>query len=472
MRTSSVWHIFGVGLVAVFICGVGAGCVEFDYPDDTYTCDPDSPNPCPEDFICAISPTSGDHRCLLTANPCGDGTCGAGETPSNCPADCAATCGNGVCDAGEDLDSCPADCETCGNGICDGDETVYDCPTDCEAVCGNNICDSNENVGTCPEDCGSCGDGYCDVLETIQSCVADCAVQCTPAISGSDHDFIISEIRVPASAMEADALGVDLDGDGVIDNKLGHALALFAAQGADPNENLTASIADGSFTTAGRINVDSFPTDDVMYGQLFPAFMTSPGAPLFDGSDYLTLEAWYDSGGSYLCGTMSANHVNAGPGDLLVELPLFVYGAPMLVYLSFARMVGNVNAQEWTDVMVGGGLTEEEIQDSLIPGMANGLNAFIWSDCQGGCGSASSTMMGLFDDGCDSTLPGCSAADTGTECQVNQAGVDPNPITATEIRCNSLLSGMITPDIDSDLDGIDDLLSVGWKVQAVPATLQ
>jgi hypothetical protein len=50
---------------------------------------------------------------IAPPNPCGNGTCDAGETSATCPADCPPPpnpCGNGVCDAGETYASCPVDC--------------------------------------------------------------------------------------------------------------------------------------------------------------------------------------------------------------------------------------------------------------------------------------------------------------------------------------------------------------------------
>ncbi len=46
---------------------------------------------------------------------CGNGFCGQGETPENCPQDCmpgqgSGQCGNGICESGEDPLNCPQDC--------------------------------------------------------------------------------------------------------------------------------------------------------------------------------------------------------------------------------------------------------------------------------------------------------------------------------------------------------------------------
>jgi len=51
----------------------------------------------------------------LDEQGCGDGTCDAGETSVNCPADCAIgpVCGDGACDATESCTTCESDCGEC-----------------------------------------------------------------------------------------------------------------------------------------------------------------------------------------------------------------------------------------------------------------------------------------------------------------------------------------------------------------------
>ena len=40
-----------------------------------------------------------------------------------------------------------------------------------------------------------------------------------------------------------------------------------------------------------------------------------------------------------------------------------------------------------------------------------------------------------------------------------------------ELRCNALMDSAMSPDVDADRDGTDDLLSIGFRVWAVPATI-
>lgn len=116
---------------------------------------------------------------------CGNGTCGAGETTQNCPADCPPTpnkCGNGKCDQGENQFNCAGDCPSaCGNGVCDQFEEFW-CQQDCPATqptCPNGKCEQGETTASCPADCppqpGNCGNGTCESTETAASCPADCS---------------------------------------------------------------------------------------------------------------------------------------------------------------------------------------------------------------------------------------------------------------------------------------------------------
>jgi len=64
-----------------------------------------------------------------TGPVCGNGNCEAGETTTNCPADCTASpvCGDGNCDTGEDCNNCAQDCG--------------ECPVDCVHKADQQPCD-------------------------------------------------------------------------------------------------------------------------------------------------------------------------------------------------------------------------------------------------------------------------------------------------------------------------------------------
>jgi hypothetical protein len=84
---------------------------------------------------------------------CGNGACEAGETETNCPADCGgAVCGNGICDAGESTDTCLQDCP-CTPG-CDASGNTVLCGTENEVI---NIDCPDDHVSTCIDVGGEVG---------------------------------------------------------------------------------------------------------------------------------------------------------------------------------------------------------------------------------------------------------------------------------------------------------------------------
>ncbi len=147
---------------------------------------------CPEDCapVCSADGCDDPNDDPVTKSECGNQLCEADESYITCPADCETPkCGNGVCEPeeGESYITCSADCkrtyvEVCGNGVCGAGETPEDCLEDCplDAVCGDGICDADagENSTLCAEDCGDmeCGDGICMVGETAMTCPKDCSV--------------------------------------------------------------------------------------------------------------------------------------------------------------------------------------------------------------------------------------------------------------------------------------------------------
>jgi hypothetical protein len=138
-----------------------------------------------------------------TTGSCGDGTCGAGETKTSCPADCGSTPAGNVCDAGCNSSTavgaaakcyCDSQCQQFGDCCnADGSAQAASCAgstcTACNGggtnpICGNGTCDAGETSTTCPPDCPAtapvCGDGKCQSPETTASCPGDCpAKTCT-----------------------------------------------------------------------------------------------------------------------------------------------------------------------------------------------------------------------------------------------------------------------------------------------------
>lgn len=136
---------------------------------------------------------------------------------------------------------------------------------------------------------------------------------------------------------------------------------------------------------------------------------------------------------------------------------VFAGTSPILVNLVGARVEADITATNLSIGRLGGGITEAEIDNVLIPGLADGMNGFIADDCPGGVcspGSDGEQLLLLFDSDSDGT------------------------ITADELRTNALIMSLLAPDIDlfdsagnynPRGDGIKDSLSFGVGFTAVGA---
>ncbi|MDY0001646.1 MAG: hypothetical protein RBU30_10155 [Polyangia bacterium] len=319
---------------------------------------------------------------------------------------------------------------------------------------GNN----NNQVQVCNND------GVCDTAdgENAVNCAADCVVTCTlSGISGTAHDFLVSELYIPDSSTTAKENGVDLNGDGVIDNKLGSIISLIASQGGDfdVNESVNAEIQEGSLLLIGRVVVDQFVNDDQVLAQVLQAVVVGGATPIFDGNDEVALnpDAPDDL---FLCGRIVNNVLEAGPSNLAIVFPIAEIGT-LDITLERAQLIGQVTEAGMVDVMLGGGLSKEEIETNLYPTVLEYLNGEIEADPTG---SMATIVLDLLDDNCEPTLPGCDPAPAG--CAEDQE------IHVDELKCNALLNSALAPDVDIDGDGTKDLISLGLKiVSAVPVTV-
>jgi hypothetical protein len=354
-------------------------------------------------------------------------------------------------------------------------------------ACGDDTCDPGEDCATCPEDCGECDpcnhDGVCDDAdgENAQNCCDDCCTHCVLSdMTGTDNDFLVSGLFLPTSSEEAAQNGVDIDGDGLIDNHLGSIIALLASQGVggDINGSINDDIAAGNLLLATRVK-ESGQGDGVVAVQIFQAELFAPDAtPIFDGNDTVLIPTTSPQN-LYLCGEWDGGpELETSPAEVTIAFPLPDIG--MLEVTLTAAQIRTVTDPDndfyedsfvdtdgMTNVMIGGGLSKDEIYGT--GGLIEFLGTFVQGLVEEG-GSTAETILGLFDNNCAALadVPGCEAAapDTGN-CQ--EDGI----LHVDELKCNTLLHSALAPDVDIDGDGEDDLLSLGLRiVSAVPVTLE
>ena len=207
-------------------CGDGYRCGEEE-------CDDGNQDNCDE---CHNDCT--DNRGCTDGHLCGDEQCDDGniEDCDECHNDCTLNsgcgdghrCGDEACDDGnlENCDDCSAQCRITGCG--DG------------AICGDEVCDDGNVVGGdgCRSDCRGlevCGDGLpdpdageqCDDGNT-EDC-DDCHVDCTLNLNLCSDGHVCGDEVCDDGNLEYgdgcrhDCMGVEICGDGVVDNLIGEA---------------------------------------------------------------------------------------------------------------------------------------------------------------------------------------------------------------------------------------------------------
>jgi hypothetical protein len=404
---------------------------------------------------------------------CADGLDGDGDGLTDCDdSDCAAdpACAEtGNCDDGLDndddgqVDCNDSDCATdpacfhedfCDDGIDNDEDGFPDCyDNDCidDPACTGGVCNH---------------DGVCTGAEGCLWC-EDCCPPCDP-YEGDNTDFIVTQMVVPTVAASDTEIGVDLDGDGVIDNNFGRILGgLKQGTGDDLNQDMARDILSGEYILLTRMVVSAWPDDDQILVQTLKG-LTDPTMDAtednFSGDGNAAIDMVVDRS-LHTCGSLNDGYVTAGPGTL--ELPITLLGGSAYLTLHGARVesTGPVTPQGFQDLMVGGGIDQATIDNQLIPYVALFLNEEIIGDPTG---QWAWVFLSTVDASCDHTLYGCENVVAGTgECSPWDNDPTNPPITPTELRCHALFSDGLKPDIDLDNDGVADVLSLGYKLSGM-----
>jgi len=144
----------------MLLAACGTGCVEFNYPDGVYLCNPGEADTCPAGMTCRWSPDHSEDRCFednTTTGDCALGTCtGCCDGPEP----------TALCLPGLNYNACGFDGNLCRQ--CTGEEVCSDGV--CTGACTGGL---NECGGECvlldrdPINCGGCGitcraDQFCE----------------------------------------------------------------------------------------------------------------------------------------------------------------------------------------------------------------------------------------------------------------------------------------------------------------------
>jgi len=277
---------------------------------------------------------------------------------------------------------------------------------------------------------------------------------------GTHYQYVLDDLLMPTTATEANAYGLNLDNDpqGRPDNALGQILSTLANQ-SDLNlqETVDTQIMEGDIIILADMQATSLTTATGVGVWVYLGADPTP-APC-NGTDDTVCGHHLDGSGSFgidpssptdalIVGQLVAGKYNGGPGNVTIEISL-VEGEDtgIVINLIGARMeIGNVTDSAMTNGKLGGAVTEEDLDNNIMPELHTILTDTIDGDCTGepiecpgpncrecGCdeGATGRTLLDLFDE------YGATPED------------DPNCVVDfQELMDNSLISSLLAPDVD------------------------
>lgn len=299
------------------------------------------------------------------------------------------------------------------------------------------------------------GGGDCYQNPTDPACI-------DPA--GTDSQYVADTVTLPATASQAQQLGLDLDGDpqNRPDNALGQILSTLAAQSDGPGlqESVDEGVATGELIMLLNLRATSTSTATkaglwVLLGENpTPAACASPDDMVC--GNHLTGTATFDISAdsppdAALAGQIVGGKFTGGPGQVKLQLSIGE-GDPLDLNLIGAKVDVTVGPDGLMSGKVGGAIEDSDLQNNVLPGIVDLLSGSVTEDCPNTAppccteGSTGETVIDLFDENDD--------------CM----------ITLEELKESDLISSLLAPDVDlldengdynPRVDGVKDSLSLG-----------
>lgn len=284
--------------------------------------------------------------------------------------------------------------------------------------------------------------------------VAGCDFDIPPA-----HTYVVSRVSIPTTQAQAEAFGLDLDGDGTVDNQLGAALAALPP-GVDLAAAAAGAVDRGSIILLLNLQTASFSSTgdaraEVKLGDPATAMPSACAGPddticrrhLAGGATFQISPRSPDH--AALVGKINGGTFQGGPGEVSFEISLGgVVNVP--IHLIGARAKASGLSEARIDrAVIAGGITMERLDRDVIPAIRDWLTSLVRANCP------------------STTLPdcGCSFGPSTSRALLFLLDYAPKDclISSDEIKGRSPLG----PDVT--IDG-QACLSAGVQIEAVSAT--
>ena len=294
-----------------------------------------------------------------------------------------------------------------------------------------------------------------------------------PVPEGEHYQYVANAAFIPTTNTQSREYGLDLNGDGTIDNQLGMVLSTLSGMGFDLQTTLDTAVAEGSIVLLADFQTKDFMNTTAAGFSIFLGDNPNPPAcnqgETYDETTKMGCKRHLDGNGSFtvaanspdnlaLAGKIVNGTFTGGPGNLSLQIALGGTEAirlDMIGARAKGTMISETGIGSGTQggMILAGAVTKEDIDTKVIPAIQTQLVPTIADDC---------TML--------SSPPACGCADGSTgKTILGLFDTDPKDcmVTVEEIKNNSLIVSLLAPDVT--IDG-KMALSLGIKATAVKAT--
>jgi hypothetical protein len=292
--------------------------------------------------------------------------------------------------------------------------------------------------------------------------------------------YVANALTVPMDRMQ---FGMDLNGDGKVDNQLGNIIGALSANNLNTQDGVDQAVCKGSvILLVTQTSADAtYQQDDgagalVQVGKPMTGYMDTngnmkcdsadTGIPKFDGTDTFTQDTTFAGAqfaGRISNGLYSSNSpvTTTHPVTVSLQLPLVSGATPVQLTIVGAHIQFRETSGKIMSGQINGAIKSSDVMNTIIPNVAMLLNSRVTANPTG---STEKQILQIFDIGC-----------TGMP-QLKGDGM----IATCEVSDNSIIKNVLNPDVQmfdsagnyhpNAANTNKDSLSLGLGFTAVKAT--
>jgi hypothetical protein len=287
--------------------------------------------------------------------------------------------------------------------------------------------------------------------------------------------YVANTLTVPMDRMQ---FGMDLNGDGKVDNQLGNIIGALSANNLNTQDGVDQAVCKGSVILLTTVtSADATYQNDSATGALVQIGKqinyTGPmmcaagsGGPKYDGSDALMLDSNFAGAqfaGRISNGLYSSNSpvTTTHPVTVSLQLPLVSGAAPVQLTIIGAHIQFRTQSGGLMSGQINGAIKATDVQNTIIPNVATLLDMRVTTNPTG---STEKQILQIFDIGC-----------TGHPEYKGDGHIE-----TCEVSDNSIIKNVLNPDVQmfdsagnyhpNPANTTRDSLSLGLGFTAVKAS--